>query len=374
MNITEERLREILEELFRLQHDFNIKTNGGNYLSGVANNGKKISWLRCINLEVAEAIESTPYKHWKDGELDIDNVEMEVTDILHFLISKTIEIVYKHTTLSNSEGANIEDILHTLNSNGFIYERLLSSLNGESLTEKQLETRFEELIPNTLEDFNLKASLVGISGLVTNQELTEMWSKFFTIIYVLDGFRGFDIKELRKLYILKNALNKVRQMNGYKEGTYIKMWGDKEDNYVAREIMGEKTFDLESCITILNSYYQDIKDGIGIINDEEPKIMTMYELLNDSGYELDKLTTMNKILIPLSADKGEFDLHKTQDYTHIEKYLKLEKDINAYGLTNDVTIKQLGIVKNYFMVEGGRTDDTYKLLPGNFYIYAKRRK
>jgi hypothetical protein len=201
-----------------------------------------------------------------------------------------------------------------------------------------------------------------------------MWSKFFTIIYVLDGFRGFDIKELRKLYILKNALNKVRQMNGYKEGTYIKMWGDKEDNYVAREIMGEKTFDLESCITILNSYYQDIKDGIGIINDEEPKIMTMYELLNDSGYELDKLTTMNKILIPLSADKGEFDLHKTQDYTHIEKYLKLEKDINAYGLTNDVTIKQLGIVKNYFMVEGGRTDDTYKLLPGNFYIYAKRRK
>jgi hypothetical protein len=32
------------------------------------------------------------------------------------------------------------------------------------------------------------------------------------------------------MYIGKNALNIFRQNNGYKDGTYVKIWSDKEDN------------------------------------------------------------------------------------------------------------------------------------------------
>jgi len=33
-------------------------------------------------------------------------------------------------------------------------------------------------------------------------------------------------------YIGKNALNNVRQLRGYKQGTYVKMWQGDEDNEV----------------------------------------------------------------------------------------------------------------------------------------------
>ncbi len=40
-------------------------------------------------------------------------------------------------------------------------------------------------------------------------------------------------------YICKNVLNFFRQDNGYKQGTYVKQWGGKEDNEHLVEIMAE---------------------------------------------------------------------------------------------------------------------------------------
>jgi hypothetical protein len=42
-----------------------------------------------------------------------------------------------------------------------------------------------------------------------------------------------------RLYIGKNALNQVRQMNGYLEGSYIKEWFDKEDNVHMMHIINQ---------------------------------------------------------------------------------------------------------------------------------------
>jgi hypothetical protein len=43
--------------------------------------------------------------------------------------------------------------------------------------------------------------------------------------------------ELFKLYLGKNCLNKFRQNNGYKEKTYLKMWGEEEDNVFMKKIV-----------------------------------------------------------------------------------------------------------------------------------------
>ena len=48
---------------------------------------------------------------------------------------------------------------------------------------------------------------------------------------------GLGFTWLQKLYIGKNALNKFRQDNGYKEGTYTKIWNGKEDNVIMIEIL-----------------------------------------------------------------------------------------------------------------------------------------
>ncbi|VVM18067.1 Dimeric dUTPase (EC [uncultured Gammaproteobacteria bacterium] len=46
-----------------------------------------------------------------------------------------------------------------------------------------------------------------------------------------------NVSELYKRYLVKNQLNTFRQDHGYKDGTYIKLWGGVEDNVVAFKIM-----------------------------------------------------------------------------------------------------------------------------------------
>ena len=48
---------------------------------------------------------------------------------------------------------------------------------------------------------------------------------------------GLSFSWLQKLYIGKNCLNQFRQDNGYKEGTYKKVWNGSEDNVVMVELL-----------------------------------------------------------------------------------------------------------------------------------------
>ncbi len=50
-----------------------------------------------------------------------------------------------------------------------------------------------------------------------------------------------DFDSLYKLYIGKNILNKFRQDNGYKDGSYKKVWNGKEDNVVMQEILNSNS-------------------------------------------------------------------------------------------------------------------------------------
>ena len=60
--------------MFLLQKKLNDSTNGNNWELGVNKFGKEINWLRCIHMEVAELIESTPRKHWKNINSDPDMI------------------------------------------------------------------------------------------------------------------------------------------------------------------------------------------------------------------------------------------------------------------------------------------------------------
>ena len=47
-----------------------------------------------------------------------------------------------------------------------------------------------------------------------------------------------DLDELYRIYIGKNVLNNFRQANGYKSGSYIKVWMGREDNEHLFELVG----------------------------------------------------------------------------------------------------------------------------------------
>ena len=193
--------------MLELQQKLNDETNGKGWEDGFTKQGKKIDWRRCIYLEAAELIESYPWKHWKniDAKPDYENIKVELVDIWHFVMSEILRVNSLENKLSMQELAvKIEEAIDGI------------SVEKNSDIYKEIED---------IESF--------IAKLFCNFELIDFTKNFFEICYKLD----LDFDSLYNLYIGKNILNKFRQDNGYKEGTYIKDWNGKEDNVVMQEIL-----------------------------------------------------------------------------------------------------------------------------------------
>jgi len=199
-----------MQTMLTLQQKLNDNTNGKGWENGLTKQGKIIDWRRCIYLEAAELVESYPWKHWKniDASVDRANVEIELVDIWHFVMSEVLRV-----------------------------NRLNDNLPIEELAIR-LQDSLGEIESTLIEDDYYK-EIEAIEGLIQKLfchfELVDFTKTFFEVCAKLD--LSFD--RLYQLYIGKNILNIFRQDNGYKNGTYIKVWNGKEDNVVMQEILEE---------------------------------------------------------------------------------------------------------------------------------------
>lgn len=187
---------ELIKKMFELQDTFNEYT--------VKNwKNEELPWHRAIWRECGEALDSTPWKWWKKGETDIANLEVELVDIWHFVMS------YLMTTNFDirNNPQNYYDLFEG-NFNRFEIKDLL-----EDMASLSLERNY---------NFEIDKMLIPIFFCA--------WSEI-----------GRSQEDLYKSYIIKNVLNKFRQDNGYKDGSYIKMWTKSEgivveDNVIAWEL------------------------------------------------------------------------------------------------------------------------------------------
>ena len=202
-------------QMLELQQELNDATNGLNWEEGITKNGKKIDWRRCIYLEAAELVDSYPWKHWKniDANPDYENIKIEIVDIWHFVMSEALRI-YKIDNLGS-----IEDI-----------STMVSQMEGFKDFQKDEKS---ELL-DSYSEIALVEEMIRI--LFCNKDINTLIVSFLTMSSKLN----LKLPELYKLYIGKNILNKFRQNNGYKEGSYIKVWNGKEDNVVMQNILKEK--------------------------------------------------------------------------------------------------------------------------------------
>ncbi|MDD5359692.1 MAG: dUTP diphosphatase [Sulfurovaceae bacterium] len=201
-----------IKSMLTLQQELNDNTNGKGWEEGITKQGKPIDWRRCILLESAELIESYPWKHWKniDAPADKENIKIEVVDIWHFVMSEILRI---NATTSNMQ---IENIVEEINS--------LSNFSILKNPSKDIDdNHFEQII--NIENF--------IKTLFNDQDWKEMTNSYFFIV----SQSGLNLDSLYQLYIGKNILNKFRQDNGYKDGSYKKIWSGKEDNVIMQEIL-----------------------------------------------------------------------------------------------------------------------------------------
>jgi dimeric dUTPase (all-alpha-NTP-PPase superfamily) len=159
-------------------------------------------------MEVAELIESTPWKHWKNinSEPDMNNIHVELVDIWHFLMSyilqetnvpKAVSLVNTHCIYEASHDVNVR------------------------LMVKEAE----------------KLSYIALAIDTGNMPSFSGIERFIDQFFRCCKISGLSFMWLQKLYIGKNCLNQFRQDNGYKEGHYIKVWNGHEDNVVMVELL-----------------------------------------------------------------------------------------------------------------------------------------
>ncbi len=198
-----------IKQMFELQQKLNDATNGLIWTEGATKEGRQISWLRCIYMEAAEAIDSFNWKHWKniEGQPDLDNAKVELVDIWHFIMSEAIH--FGDTQFAEA------------------YEDMQADreINPEMMIE-------------ILEKLIAVASTANVDK--SQNGLYEITGLFFKALATM----SMDVPELYTRYIIKNQLNTFRQDHGYKDGSYVKMWFDSkgnsiEDNVVAFNIMDE---------------------------------------------------------------------------------------------------------------------------------------
>ncbi|MBC8494111.1 MAG: dUTP diphosphatase [Candidatus Thioglobus sp.] len=193
-----------IKQMFELQQQLNDATNGEIWTEGATKEGRQISWLRCIYMEAAEAIDSFNWKHWKDidAKPDLDNAKVELVDIWHFLMSEAIHF----GDASFAESYN--------------------DMQAERDTDPEKLVEILEKMIATAASANVDQS---------QNSLYQLFALFFQAIAHME----MDVPELYRRYVVKNQLNTFRQDHGYKEGTYVKIWDAVEDNVVAFNIMDE---------------------------------------------------------------------------------------------------------------------------------------
>ena len=192
----------LIEQMFKLQNELNNNTNGEMWVDGLTKENRQISWYRCIYMEAAEAIDSFNWKHWKNINVEPDwaNIKVELVDIWHFIMSEAIR-VGDQSYANQYEGV---DAIGDLDS---------------------------KVMLQTLEKILSLAAQAKIED--NDNAVRETIDLFFVALSHI----GMDTGELYKRYVVKNQLNTFRQKNGYKDGSYIKIWDDVEDNVVAFNMM-----------------------------------------------------------------------------------------------------------------------------------------
>ena len=222
-----------LEEMFLLQKRLNDETNGLNWELGINKYDKEINWLRCIHMEVAEFIDSTPWKHWKNisAKPDLNNLHLELVDVWHFLMSYILQ------------ETNIPKAVSLVNTH-CIYE----AVDIEDVDIKLIVKEAEKL------------SYISLAIQTGNMPAFSGVERFIDQFFRCCKLSGLKFTWLQKLYLGKNALNKFRQDNGYKEGTYKKIWNKQEDNEVLIAILQSlEQASFDDIYNTLSNEYKKIK-------------------------------------------------------------------------------------------------------------------
>jgi hypothetical protein len=209
-----------LKNMFVLQDKLNelVNTNWR-----TANN----NWLLAAKVEFAEMADHLGYKWWKKQEPDFEQAFMELVDVVHFYISYLLEHKSKD---------EIEEFVDSY-----------SEYANQAFVDKTSSINL---------DLALDTASSGLNVLST-AEINALEKIEFGMFLPLSAafqsayYFGETFDSLYEMYYAKNVLNIFRQQNGYKDGSYQKIWAGQEDNQVLAGLINQQPELLENSDELL---------------------------------------------------------------------------------------------------------------------------
>lgn len=151
------------------------------------------AWYRAIWTECAEMLDHYGWKWWKHQQPDLEQVQLELVDIMHFAMSDYL--------LQDADNAGVA-------------ARIAAELAD----------------PRQCQDIRVAIEAMAQT---TIAQKSMHFSDFANIMALI----GMDFDQLYRMYVGKNVLNFFRQDHGYKDGSYIKTWDNREDNEHLVEVL-----------------------------------------------------------------------------------------------------------------------------------------
>lgn len=220
-----------LVQMFRLQHENNLKQAGLNYILD-----PNIDQESAIIEEIGEALVSGGYKWWKGNKVDRENFITELVDVWHFLMSKIIiDTARRDPNITDLKAQNSIVNHIAMGFAGSHYQHFLPLDMGQINPEPSAN------------DYRVARSYLKrfLGRVLSNEEPRVILLAF---VEALAG-TGVSFTEFYNRYVAKNALNTLRDTYGYKVGEYNKQWkwtnedGTEEvleDNYYVNKLLASK--------------------------------------------------------------------------------------------------------------------------------------
>jgi len=217
--MSDRKMRELtVNQMVQMQSDLNSLINP-NWM----NERTKDDFMMQIIDEMSELLGSNVhYKWWKkapEGEVDIHNIKIEIIDIIHFALSIAAIVEHRNPCESYIEFDEFQP--PTL-------------LNGNKVDSNVFVNIFRTC--DVIEPYMPGANNIEFHV----QDILEY------ICSIID----ITSEELSAVYTAKYVLNQIRQNNGYKDGTYVKVDDGVEDNVKLKKaidsFLEDKSKDLET--------------------------------------------------------------------------------------------------------------------------------
>lgn len=237
----------MVAHMMAMQNTMNTIVIGRDWVDSA--NHPNVDFIAAMSAEAGEFPDHMGFKWWKKQEADIHQAKLELVDMYHFMISHIAQFNFQQLKRQNGKDEKMRFTYNELkdialdkttalvvtgaanmvqSSQCGLFVDQFEAIECKAEKRRRLLRTVRRIVEVLEVDSIIRATMDENNPRTVEDSITEAVDVFF-VACALIGMSG---KELYLNYVGKNVLNRFRQDNGYKDGSYVKIWNGLEDNQV----------------------------------------------------------------------------------------------------------------------------------------------